>query len=57
MAAAPSFRCYPASNLPPQVTNTMLVLLTRLAAQRRGSTAVLRALSRAERAPATIAAF
>jgi hypothetical protein len=47
----------PTPNLPPQVTDTVLVLLTRLAANRHGPTAVLRALSRAERAPATIAAF
>jgi len=47
----------PAPALPPQVTDTVLVLLTRLAAHRHGPTAVLRALSRAERAPATIAAF
>jgi Mycothiol maleylpyruvate isomerase N-terminal domain len=47
----------PAPDLPPQVTDTVLVLLTRLAARRHGPTAVLRALSRAERAPATIAAF
>jgi hypothetical protein len=47
----------PTPKLPPQVTDTVLVLLTRLAAHRHGPTAVLRALSRAERAPATIAAF
>ena len=47
----------PTPTLPPQVTDTVLVLLTRLAAHRHGPTAVLRALSRAERAPATIAAF
>jgi hypothetical protein len=47
----------PIPNLPPQVTDTVLVLLTRLAAHRHGPTAVLRALSRAERAPATFAAF
>jgi hypothetical protein len=47
----------PTPTLPPQVTDTVLVLLTRLAVHRHGPTAVLRALSRAERAPATIAAF
>jgi hypothetical protein len=40
-----------------QATDTVLTLLTRLAARRHGPAAVLRALSRAERAPATIAAF
>jgi hypothetical protein len=43
--------------LPPTVLDPVLVLLTRLAANRHGPTAVLRALSRAERAPATIAAI
>jgi hypothetical protein len=47
----------PGPVMPPRATDTVLVLLTRLAAQRHGTTAVLRALSRAERAPATIAAF
>ena len=47
----------PTPTLPPQVTDTVLVLLTRLAVHRHGPTAVLRALSRAERAPTTIAAF
>jgi hypothetical protein len=37
--------------------DTVLVLLTRLAARRHGTAAVLRALSRKERAPATITAF
>ena len=41
--------------LPPQVFEPVLDLLTRLAVVRHGQTAVLRALSRAERAPATIA--
>ncbi len=35
----------------------VLGLLTRLAVRRHGPTAVLRALCRSERAPATIAAF
>jgi uncharacterized protein (TIGR03083 family) len=47
----------PAPALPDDVTDTVLELLTRLAARRHGPTAVLRALSRAERAPATITAF
>jgi len=47
----------PAPALPDDVTDIVLELLTRLAARRHGPTAVLRALSRAERAPATITAF
>jgi Mycothiol maleylpyruvate isomerase N-terminal domain len=47
----------PAPDLPPGATDTVLTLLTRLAARRHGTAAVLRALSRSERAPATIAAF
>jgi Mycothiol maleylpyruvate isomerase N-terminal domain len=43
--------------LPPAVLDPVLDLLTRLAVRRHGPTAVLRALSRSERAPATIAAF
>lgn len=43
--------------MPTRVEDTVLGLLTRLAARRHGTAAVLRALSRAERAPATIAAF
>lgn len=41
--------------LPPQVFEPVLDLLSRLAVVRHGQTAVLRALSRAERAPTTIA--
>ncbi|MCI2419099.1 maleylpyruvate isomerase N-terminal domain-containing protein [Saccharopolyspora sp. K220] len=41
--------------LPSQVFEPVLDLLSRLAVHRHGQTAVLRALSRAERAPATIA--
>jgi hypothetical protein len=37
--------------------DTVIDLLSRLAVRRHGPTAVLRALSRAERSPATIAAF
>jgi hypothetical protein len=47
----------PAAELPPEVTGPVLALLSRLAVRRHGFPAVLRALSRAERAPATIAAF
>jgi Mycothiol maleylpyruvate isomerase N-terminal domain len=43
--------------LPPVVLDPVLGLLTGLAVRRHGPTAVLRALSRSERAPATIAAF
>jgi hypothetical protein len=47
----------PPPQLPDEATDTVLVLLTRLAVRRHGTAAVLRALSRKERAPATIAAF
>ena len=43
--------------LPPESLETVLVLLCRWAVARHGGTAVLRALSRAERAPARIAAL
>jgi hypothetical protein len=43
--------------LPPAVLDPVLDLLTRLAVRRHGPTAVLRALSRSERAPAAISAF
>lgn len=43
--------------LPPAVIGPVLTLLSQLAARRHGQAAVLRALSRAERAPATITAF
>ncbi|SFP30463.1 Mycothiol maleylpyruvate isomerase N-terminal domain-containing protein [Amycolatopsis arida] len=43
--------------LPPGAVETVVDLLSRLAVRRHGPTAVLRALSRAERAPSTIAAF
>lgn len=45
----------PAMNVVAQ--DMVLVLLARLAARRHGTSAVLRALSRKERAPATITAF
>ena len=47
----------PTPELPGDVTDLVLALLSRLAARRHGPTAVIRALSRAERAPPTIAAF
>jgi hypothetical protein len=43
--------------LPDAVLDPVLSLLTRLSARRHGPTAVLRALSRAERAPASVSAF
>ncbi|GAA1725063.1 maleylpyruvate isomerase N-terminal domain-containing protein [Nonomuraea bangladeshensis] len=43
--------------LPPEVIRPVVELLARLAVHRHGATAVIRALSRAERAPATISAF
>ncbi|MEU1377397.1 hypothetical protein ABZ442_27635 [Streptomyces triculaminicus] len=42
---------------PERAVDTVFVLLTRLAWRRHGTAAVLRALTRAERAPASIAAF
>jgi Mycothiol maleylpyruvate isomerase N-terminal domain len=47
----------PTPELPGDATDLVLALLARLAARRHGPTAVIRALSRAERAPPTIAAF
>ncbi len=47
----------PTPVLPDSVLDPVLALLSGLAVRRHGPTAVLRALSRAERAPATIAAF
>jgi hypothetical protein len=44
-------------DMPDDATDTVLVLLARLAVRRHGTAAVLRALSRKERAPATITAF
>jgi hypothetical protein len=43
--------------LPEQVLEPVLTLLTRLAVRRHGQRAVVTALSRSERAPATISAF
>jgi len=43
--------------LPDSAVDTVIALLSRLAVRRHGPTSMLRALSRAERAPATIAAF
>jgi hypothetical protein len=47
----------PTPPLPVEATDTVLQLLTQLAVRRHGPTAVMRALSRAERAPESIAAF
>ncbi|WP_271217926.1 maleylpyruvate isomerase N-terminal domain-containing protein [Streptosporangium carneum] len=47
----------PTPDFPPSAVETVVDLLSRLAVRRHGPTSVLRALSRAERAPATIAAF
>lgn len=47
----------PTPALPAAVLDPVFDLLTRLAVRRHGPTAVLRALSRAERAPVTISAF
>ncbi|MGH3395129.1 MAG: maleylpyruvate isomerase N-terminal domain-containing protein [Streptosporangiaceae bacterium] len=47
----------PTPALPDEVTDTVVVLLARLAVRRHGPDTVVRAFSRAERAPATIAAF
>jgi uncharacterized protein (TIGR03083 family) len=47
----------PTPPLPPAVLDPVLDLLTRIAVRRHGQTAVLRALSRSERAPATISAL
>jgi hypothetical protein len=47
----------PTPALPPTVLEPVFELLSRLAVNRHGPTALLRALSRAERAPATIAAL
>ncbi|MEY9846473.1 uncharacterized protein (TIGR03083 family) [Streptacidiphilus sp. BW17] len=47
----------PTPELPAPATDAVVGLLATLAARRHGSVPVLRALTRAERAPATIAAF
>lgn len=47
----------PTPPLPAAVTDPVFDLLTRLAVRRHGPVAVLRALSRSERAPATISAL
>lgn len=47
----------PGPQLPPQATDAVLTLLTRLAARRHGPAAVLNTLTRAERAPAMITAI
>jgi hypothetical protein len=43
--------------LPSDATDVVLELLQQLAVRKHGPVAIMRALSRAERAPATIAAF
>jgi hypothetical protein len=43
--------------LPDGVSDTVVVLLARLAVRQHGPVAVIRSLSRAERAPASVAAF
>jgi hypothetical protein len=47
----------PTPDFPAGVTGNVIDLLTRLSVRRHGPAAVIRALSRAERAPATITAF
>lgn len=47
----------PTPELPATATETVIALLSRLATRRHGPVAIIRALSRRERAPATIAAF
>lgn len=47
----------PGPGLPPETADAVIGLLARLAVRRHGQAAVLRALSRAERAPGSIAAF
>lgn len=47
----------PTPELPPEHYEETIALLSRLAARRHGPTALLRALSRRERAPGTISAF
>ena len=47
----------PTPELPATVTEPVIDLLSRLSVRRHGATAVLRALSRAERSPATISAL
>jgi hypothetical protein len=44
-------------DFPPEVTDPVLALLTGLARRRHGATAVVRALTRPQRAPATVTAF
>ncbi|MEV4741823.1 maleylpyruvate isomerase N-terminal domain-containing protein [Streptomyces sp. NPDC049555] len=44
-------------DFPPEVVDSVVGLLARLAVHRHGAVPVLRALARAERAPTTIAAF
>ena len=47
----------PVMPLPDAVLDPVFELLTRLSVRRHGATALLRALSRAERAPGNVSAF
>ncbi|WP_030061652.1 hypothetical protein [Streptomyces novaecaesareae] len=47
----------PSPELPPDTADFVVGLLARLAVRRHGWVGVLRALSRAERAPGSVAAF
>ncbi|HZE33962.1 MAG TPA: hypothetical protein VE198_21340 [Actinoallomurus sp.] len=47
----------PTPELPAEATETVVDLLSRIALRRHGPTNVLRALSRAERAPSSISAL
>lgn len=47
----------PTPELPAEATETVVDLLSRIALRRHGATSVLRALSRAERAPSSISAL
>jgi hypothetical protein len=47
----------PAPELPQEVTGMVITLLAALATDRHGPVAMIRALTRAERAPGSIAAF
>jgi hypothetical protein len=47
----------PTPQFPAEAVQTVVDVLTRIALRRHGQTAVLRALSRSERAPASISAL
>jgi hypothetical protein len=57
LPAEPAGRGISTPPLPAAVLDPVLALLTQVAVRRHGQTAVLRALSRSERAPATISAL